>query len=258
MSRNFELLQNLGKEQEMFGSQGTPLVTESAVPVTQAAEAYEWKPPQLAMEDSQREELEKLVQRVFLIPTADAARFVVFSGTESGVGGSWICARVAEILASQVAGTVCVVDANLRSPGIHHQFGVEAGPGLSDSLLTPEPVQEFFRSLDRRNLFLLSAGTDSENGQALLNSDRLRARLDEVRSQFNYVLVDAPSLSSGNDTVVMGRAADGVVVVLKAHSSRRETVRKTMLDLEEAKVRVLGAVLNQRTFPIPQKIYKVL
>jgi len=54
---------------------------------------------------------------------------------------------------------------------------------------------------------------------------------------------------------VMGASTDGLVLVLKANSSRRETARGAIHDLRTAKVRVLGAVLNQRTFPIPQSIY---
>jgi protein-tyrosine kinase len=52
--------------------------------------------------------------------------------------------------------------------------------------------------------------------------------------------------------------SDGVVLVLKANSSRREAARQALNEMQSANVRVLGAVLNQRTFPIPEKIYKRL
>ena len=71
------------------------------------------QPLQLNMEESQRDEMFKLVQRVFLMPGASKGRLVVVSGMETGNGCSWICARMAEVLASQVSGSVCVVDANL-------------------------------------------------------------------------------------------------------------------------------------------------
>jgi Mrp family chromosome partitioning ATPase len=258
MSRNFEFLQSLGREKEVFGSQAAQPVMEPELPEAPPSQAFEWKPPQLAMEDPQREEVGKLIQRVFLLPT-DSSRVVVFAGTEGGNGSSWICARAAEILASKVTGSVCVVDANLRSPGLHHHFALSSTPGLSDSLTTSDPVQDFVVPLNRRNLCLLGCGTQAANGHSLLlNSDRMRARLAEVRTQFNYVLIDAPALSLGNDAIWMGRAADGLVLILKANSSRRESARKTIQDLEDAKVRVLGAVLNQRTYPIPEKIYNRL
>jgi Mrp family chromosome partitioning ATPase len=92
----------------------------------------------------------------------------------------------------------------------------------------------------------------------LINSDRMRSRIAELRTQFDYVLIDAPPLSLGNEAVLMGRAVDGLVMVLKANSSRRESVRKAMHDLKDARVPVLGAVLNQRNYPIPETLYKRL
>jgi capsular exopolysaccharide synthesis family protein len=254
MSRNFELLQNLGKEHEMFG---VGVDIPAAPPAPQVAPA-ELKPLKLEMEAVQKEEVAKLVQRVFLLPGAKASHFVVFSGTEAGNGCSWICSRAAEILASQVSGSICVVDANLRSPTLHRHFQVENHHGLSDSLLTPDPVANFISSLDYPNLRLLSCGAAAQNWQMLLNSDRMRSRIAELRSQFDYVLIDAPPLSLGNEAVLMGRGVDGLVMVLKANSSRRESVRKAMHDLEDARVPVLGAVLNQRNYPIPGALYKIL
>jgi Mrp family chromosome partitioning ATPase len=86
----------------------------------------------------------------------------------------------------------------------------------------------------------------------------MRLRLAELRQYFEYVLIDAPALSLGRDSIVLGRAAEGVILVLKANSSRREAARKAVQDLQNAGVRILGAVLNQRTFPIPQVIYDKL
>ena len=254
MSRNFELLQNLGKERDVFEVGVEVPVRPIAVP----GPLLELKSPKLTMEAAQREEVGKLVQRIFLLPGDKAVRSVVFAGAEAGAGCSWICSRAAEILASQVTGSVCLVDANLRSAALHHYFGVKNGHGLSDSLIVPDPIQSFISPLEHRNLCLLSCGAEAPNWQVLLNSDRMRSRIAELRAEFDYVLIDAPPLSLGNEAVLMGRVVDGLVMVLKANSSRRESVRKVIHDLEDAGVPVLGAVLNQRTFPIPQAIYKRL
>jgi Mrp family chromosome partitioning ATPase len=86
----------------------------------------------------------------------------------------------------------------------------------------------------------------------------MRLRLAELRQYFEYVLIDAPALTLGSDGIVLARAAEGVVLVLKANASRREAARKAVQDLQNAGARILGAVLNQRTFPIPQAIYTKL
>ena len=275
MSRNFELMQTLGREQDMF--QATPeattvaermvtermaaehMIAEETAPETTAnpAPAMEMQPLQLKMEEGQRDEIFKLVQRVFLMP-GDRSRVVVVSGMESGNGCSWICARMAEVLAAQTAGSVCVVDANLRSPGLHREFGVTNHYGLTDALQGSEPIRRFVTSLSRPNLWLLSCGAEVEGMQTMLGSDRMRALLPELQREFDYVLIDAPSMGLGDDSVMLGRGAEGVILVLRANMSRRESARKAVRDLENANVRVLGAVLNHRTFPVPESIYRKL
>jgi capsular exopolysaccharide synthesis family protein len=258
MSRNFELLQNLGKEQDIFeADREAAMAMPSPAPVAPMA-PVELTPLQLKMDESQRDELAKVVQRLFLVPGADAAHMVVVAATESGSGCTWTCARMAEMLASQISASVCVVDANLTAPGLHAQFQTENFRGLADALREAESIRKFAGQVSRENLWLVSSGADSAGWQNLLSSDRMRIRLAELRREFDYVLIDAPALNTANHGIVLGHAADGVVLVIKANSSRREIARKAVQELENAQVRILGAVLNQRSFPIPQGIYNKL
>jgi Mrp family chromosome partitioning ATPase len=119
-------------------------------------------------------------------------------------------------------------------------------------------VLNFARTMSRSNLWLVSCGASAESALPLLGTERMRQRISELRSRADYVLIDAPSLGTSNDAATFAAEADGLVLVLKANSSRRETLRKEVHDLQAAHVRVLGAVLNQRTFPIPEAIYNRL
>lgn len=257
MSRNFELLQNAGKDQEVFQAEEVFIANEEPATVIAAPSLYEPTVP-LNIGAKELEEVSKLVQRLFLVPGGASPRSVVFTGTESGNGCSWMCARTAEVLAGQVSGSVCVVDANLRAPALHEMFGVSNRQGLSDSLRSIERISSFAGQLSRPNLYLVSCGSPADNWQALVSSERMRLRLAELSSEFDYVLIDSAAMSVSSDATVLGGSADGVVLVLKANSSRRESARKAVHELQTARARVLGAVLNQRTFPIPEAIYNKL
>jgi capsular exopolysaccharide synthesis family protein len=255
MSRNFELLQKIGREQVLYTAAADDTIQEQEVeplPVLSPVGS------RLKIEGVELEEITKVVQRVFLLPGHEAPRTVVFSGTEPGNGCSWVTARVAEVLAGQVSGSVCLVDANLRNPGLHQQFEAENIYGLSDALRKRESIRSFAQPLSCPRLWMIGSGSEAEEGQSLLSSDRMRQRITELRSEFEYILIDTPAISSSNDATVLGASVDGLVLVLKANSSRRESARGAIHDLRTAKVRVLGAVLNQRTFPIPQAIYDKL
>ncbi len=252
MSKNFELLHQMGKTPEMLHANAEPvlkgLATVELAPST----------PSLEIDAISREEVSKLVQRLFLVGGADAPHYVIFSGTERGNGCTWMCVRAAEILASQIGNSVCIVDCNLNSPSLHQQFGVENHYGLADALVGDAPIREYARQLSRQNLWMVSCGGANGDVQQLLASGRMRSRIAELRAEFDYVLLDVAPMNVANDALMLGGLLDGVVLVIKANTTRRDSAREAVQQLRASNVRVLGVVMNQRTFPIPEKIYKRL
>lgn len=269
MSKNFELLQRLSNDQEMFdtgaGLSPHPPLHASSIPLQvispslhdqSTKEPVELEAPNLEMEERQRNELIKVVQSLFLMAGSKAPRAVVLAGMDPGNGCSWICSRASELLASQVKGPVCIVDANFHSPALHDHFGVSNHQGLSDALDGTEPIRTFVHRLGGDNLWFLGSGGRGQTSG--LAAEPMRQRLTELRQYFEFILIDAPALSLGNDAVVLSRAAEGLVLVLKANASRREVARKMVLELRNSGVKILGAVMNQRTFPIPESLYEKL
>jgi Mrp family chromosome partitioning ATPase len=88
--------------------------------------------------------------------------------------------------------------------------------------------------------------------------ERYRERFNELRQVFDYILISAPALQGEADATRIAQLTDGVVLIVEANRSRREAVRRAKEQLESAKVRLIGAVLDQRTFPIPEKLYRRL
>jgi capsular exopolysaccharide synthesis family protein len=198
----------------------------------------------------------KLVQRLFLLPGREAPRMVLFCGVGKGDGSSWVCLRASEILAAQVNASVCVVDANLHAPILHEYFRTDNAKGLADAVLESAPISSYAHRPAGSNCWVITCGSRIVDPHTLWSSDRLPPRLSEMRAEFDYVLIDAPPISSYTDALVLGKLADGVVLVVQANSTHREVARKAVQSLESAKVRVLGAVLNKRTFPVPESLYR--
>jgi capsular exopolysaccharide synthesis family protein len=249
MSRNFELMQELGNR-SWSGRTGLvdPIFVEN-----------DKRPNTLADEQLIQNESLRLVQRIFMTQCERPPRVVIFAGVNHGEGCSSICATVAETLAQNGSGSVCLVEANFRSPGLPAIFHTTNHQGLTNALLTEGSIRSFTKPVGSdQKLWLLSSGELTANSANLLSSDRVKERLSELRSQFDFVLIDAPPLNQYGDAVALGPLTDGVVLILGAESTRRESAQMATDTLRTAEIPILAAVLNNRSFPIPEKIYKLL
>jgi len=255
MSKNFELMQQAGKDQEL-----RPIRNAEPAPAGYGngggnghREADGPDLDQLAGEEALR-----LVQRVFLLQAQEPPHMVAFAGIDHGNGVSRTCVRVAETLAKNIRGTVCVLEANLRSPALPGMFGTTNHHGLTDALLQDGPIRSFTKPVRGDNLWLLSSGALAADSAKLLNSDKLKTRLAELRKEFDFVLIDTPPLTRYSDAIALGQMTDGFILVLEANSTRREAALQVAEGLRAANIRILGAVLNKRTFPIPETLYNRL
>jgi Mrp family chromosome partitioning ATPase len=199
-----------------------------------------------------------LVQQMFLQPIKDTPRMVVFAGIDHGSGCSQIAASVAETLGLNAPGRVCLVEANFRSPGLPSALGTTNGRGLTDALLEEGSIWRFLKPVWNERIWFLSSGPVEADSPNLLSSERLNARFAELRKEFEFVIVDAPPLTQCADAIRQGQLSDGVVLVLEANSTRREAALAVTESLRSSGVKIIGAVLNKRTFPIPEKIYRRL
>jgi capsular exopolysaccharide synthesis family protein len=248
MSRNFDLMQEMEKERAFHSSR----IIEAAFPI----------PGENRDRDADRRLTSDLtlglVQRIFPQQAQEPPRMVVVAGIDHGNGCSRIASSIAETLAGNARGAVCLVEANFRSPGLPAMLGATNYYGLTDALLEQAPIRSFIKPVCNDSLWLLSSGPLASDSPNLLTSERMKALFAELREEFDFVIVDAPPLTRYADAIALGQLSDGVVLVLEAESTRREAALTAVENLRSSKVPILGAVLNKRRFPIPEKIYNIL
>jgi polysaccharide biosynthesis transport protein len=248
MSKNYELLQ-----QAEFGLGAAPTFTTRVVAEDLAPVAPQTLP---SLDPTIREEALKLVQRVFLTQGQGGPKAVLFAAIDLNRGCNWLCSVAANLLARSVAGSVCLVEGDVREPAFSDALGADCERSLVDSLRQDGPIRGFAKQIGPDNLWLLPAGGAVQDSMVLLNSERMKERLREIRSEFDYVVMNAPPLNAFADGLVLARLVDGVVLVLEANTTRREAALRVTESLRATSIPVLGAVLNNRTFPIPAALYK--
>ena len=200
-----------------------------------------WNPEHFA-----REQIRSLVQHVFLSNGERRVRQVIFSALEPETDVRAICQRVGDVLALETEANIAVV-----------LQGTEASRGECVDRATADGSaglrQDACRM--RSNLWQVqAAGTDRDRGTSAL----LHSHLGGIRREFEYSIVEGPSAGESNEATVMAQFADGIILVLSAHRTRRAMARKIKQTLEAAQVRVLGTVLSDRVFPIPERLYRRL
>jgi hypothetical protein len=209
-----------------------------------------WSPGQFA-----REQIQGLVRRVFVPGWPRPARQVVFSAADVETDVSRLCQLVGEVLASEKAGNVCLVEANARTFALEKSLGGTSNDGACVSQGTGA-VRRSSRQI-ARNLFLVPGSFFSlPEGSASL--PWMQARLGELRDQFEFTVIHADWAGAGTGTSLLAHLADGMVLGIAAHRTRRAPAQKIHEHLLLTDVRLLGVVLSERTFAIPEMLYRRL
>ena len=127
------------------------------------------------------------------------------------------------------------MEANFRSASFASLPGATKY-GLTDALVREGPIRSFAKPIHNENLWFLSAGSLSADSANVFSGDRIKSRFDELRREFDYLVVDGPSLTENADATALGRLTDGLVVVLEADSIRKEMALRVMENLRAAQI----------------------
>jgi Mrp family chromosome partitioning ATPase len=242
MSRNFELLKQL----EIEVDQASPLRIE-----TNALTAKQVSSADAALLFGA--ETVHLVHTVFLSTTQRTCRRVVFCGVDDQNGSSSVCANAAKALTAISDKSVCLVDADVRLQGLSGIFGIHRSVPFPSSASVRERCVHI-----EGNLWLADTDLLVNDAGGLLSTVELRHRFTQLEDAFDYLLVDAPAVCGSRDAALVGEAVGTAILVIEANSTRRQTARKAKDSLETAGIRMLGTVLRNRSFPIPESLYKRL
>jgi capsular exopolysaccharide synthesis family protein len=203
-------------------------------------------------------EYERLAQRLKALPRKDQCRVILVASAVAGEGASTVARNLALSLAQDPDVNLLLVDANLRSPSQHQAFEVSNVRGLSDIVIGEMTMQQGIRSAPDAGHHVLTSGNGVRDVGRLLSNPAFADTLQELRRRFTCVIIDAPPVTQFPDASTLARFSDGVVLVLRAESTRWQVAEEARRILEEDGGRILGAVLNERRYHIPEFFYKRL
>jgi tyrosine-protein kinase Etk/Wzc len=177
----------------------------------------------------------------------EALKTLVVTSATPGEGKTLTATNLAVTLAYDGL-RVLLVDCDIRRPRVHGMFRFPRAPGLMEMLTTATvpggQLPEAIRQTSIDGLFVLTCGALPSNAANLLSGTRMRVLLQELREQFDMIVLDTPPVLATADAGIVASLTDGVLLVVRAGATDRNAAQRACQHLSNVGARVIGTVLN--------------
>jgi hypothetical protein len=195
-----------------------------------------------------------VAQRAFFPPGVETRRLVAVAPADYSADVRSMSAALGKACAHQTRGPVCIVDASWSVSETAESKGKTA-VGLSDILFGDCNLGEAAVVVEN-NLWSISAGLRTREAAGNVPPADFVATLETVKDRFEHVVLNVSGDAMRRDLSMLAGVVDGAVLVVDAAATRTHTARKVVADCRAAQISVIGAVLTNRTFPIPGLLYR--
>ncbi|MGJ0843062.1 polysaccharide biosynthesis tyrosine autokinase [Clostridium tertium] len=136
-----------------------------------------------------------------------------------------------------------LIDGNFKSNKISEVLNVNSNKGLSDIILDNLKLENVVVNFNR-NLDVLTTGSIAENSISILDSKEFDSLICELGKIYEYIIIDAPALQAVADSKVLSKKVDGMILVVKAESTKKDIIKSSINDIENLGANLLGIVFN--------------
>lgn len=145
---------------------------------------------------------------------------------------------------AQIGKKVLIIDGDLRRPRLHTYLGLSNTVGISNVLTQNLPVQEAMKE-SMLDIQVLTCGPIPPNPAELLNSNRLKELLNQLKQCFDIILIDTPPVGVVTDAAILSTLVDGTLMVVASHQTESDQAVRAMKLLQTVGAKVLGTVLTK-------------
>jgi receptor protein-tyrosine kinase len=189
------------------------------------------------------EAFRKIRTNLHFLAVDNPPRVILVTSSMPNEGKSTTAINVALALA-EAEHNVVLVDGDMRRPTLHKYLDVVGPVGFSTVLSGGTSLPEALQKTRFPGLTVLTSGAVPPNPSELLGSLTARKLLNELREQFDYVIVDSTPLLAVTDAAILGAGADGVLIIARYGSTTRDQLSHAVETLESVGAPVLGAVFT--------------
>ena len=169
-------------------------------------------------------------------------RFCITSAM-SGEGKSITMLNLA-ISIAETGKKVLLIDADMRRPALVRLLVEKGTPGLSNVLAGIVEAEEAIRPEIYPHLDVMFSGDIPPNPSELLSSERMQDMVESLSKRYDYILIDTPPVGVVSDACIVANLLDGVLLLVRQGSSRKDAVAYSINQLELTGAKLLGTILN--------------
>ena len=158
-------------------------------------------------------------------------------------GKTTISTNVANAMAASGKKTL-LLDADMRNASVHLLFNYVNSHGLSDIISQNEDWRQYLIQSSIPNLYIITAGRKPLNTTKFISSQRFKTFLEEVKKEFEYVVIDTPPILLIPDSQIISPLVDGVILVVNSGKTTIAELKGSGEALKRANANLIGAVLN--------------
>ena len=188
------------------------------------------------------EEFRTLRSRLYQIREKLPLKRLMVTSALPKEGKSFVAANLAQVIVRQQGRRALVIDADLRSPGMHRHFGTSQNPGLSDYLMGECDEFAVMQRGPMENLFFVPAGRVVSGASELLANGRLKLFLQRVEPLFDWIILDTPPVVPVADSTLLANFCEGVLMVVRSNATPSDLARRAREEFQDKLL--LGVVLN--------------
>ncbi|AHC24222.1 MULTISPECIES: polysaccharide biosynthesis tyrosine autokinase [Mycobacteriaceae] len=189
------------------------------------------------------EAFRKIRTNLHFLAVDNPPRVILITSSVPSEGKSTTAINIALALA-EADHNVVLVDGDMRRPTLHKYLNLIGQVGFSTILSGRATLSESLQKSQFPGLTVLTSGEIPPNPSELLGSQAAKSLLSELRSQFDYVIVDTTPLLAVTDAAILAAEADGVLVIARYGRTKRDQLAHAVESLRDVGATVLGAVFT--------------
>jgi capsular exopolysaccharide synthesis family protein len=168
---------------------------------------------------------------------------IVVTSSVPKEGKSTTVANLAAVIAN-LGYRVLVVDADLRRPSQHEIWQIPNEAGLKNFIATRGDLSNPIIQKVMDNLYVLSAGAMNSSSSVFIDSRSIAGLIRQCRNKYDYVIFDTPPLAVTADAHILGKIADGVMLVTRPSIADSINSKQAKESLDGSGQNIVGIVVN--------------